>query len=234
LAISGLTALVLCAVAVAFALRGGEAPLHGVPVLASSAIAWGGGFLQAVVVAMNALRRDRAEGIVHLFVTRTSSVRGYVIARVGGLAALLFAVVGGGSLLVSIVAILAAAGASAVTRTFGAAVAALVFALAFAVVIAPVAFATLGARPRASGYLVLLLVLVFPEVLAGKLGGVFPSEVTELCAIPSALDALRSSLLLGSFDPFRTLRALVALAIFVGVASFFVRRDVLRLEREGV
>ena len=65
-AVSVLTALVLCAVAFAFARRGGDAPVQSMPILASSALAWGGGFLHAVAISAGALRRDRAEGIRHL------------------------------------------------------------------------------------------------------------------------------------------------------------------------
>lgn len=232
--VSALTALVLAVLALAFARRGGDAPVASVPVLASSAIAWGGGFLQAVVVAMGALRRDRVEGIRHLFVMRTTSLRGYLVARVGGLAAVLAVVVGGGTLLVSALAIVAATQTQAVLRTVHTTLGALVFALAFAVVMAPVAFAALGARTRMSGYLVLLLFLVVPELVASTLAGALPSEVTELFAIPSALAALRSSLAPGSVEPVRFLRAFVALAIFTGIALALVRRDAAAVEREDV
>ena len=117
LAVSGLTAVVLAVVAVAFARRGGDAPVDSLPLLTSSAIAWGGGFLLAVSAAAGALRRDRGDGIRDLFVTRTTSLRGYVVARVGGLAAVLAATVGGGTLLVSGVAILAATRTATVLRT---------------------------------------------------------------------------------------------------------------------
>lgn len=230
--VSALTAIVLAVLALAFARRGGDAPVESVPVLASSAIAWGGGFLQAVVVAMGAFRRDRVEGIRHLFVMRTTSLRGYLVARVGGLAAVLAVVVGGGTLLVSALAIVAATQTQAVLRTLHTTLGALVFALAFAVVIAPVAFAALGARTRMSGYLVLLLFLIVPELVASTLAGALPSEVTELFAIPSALAALRSSLAPGSVEPVRFLRALVALAIFAGIALALVRRDAAAVERE--
>ena len=230
--VSALTALVLAVLAIAFARRGGDAPVESVPVLASSAIAWGGGFLQAVAVAMGALRRDRVEGIRHLFVTRTTSLRGYLVARVGGLAVVLAIVVGGGTLLVSALAIVAATQTQAVLRTAHTTFSALVFALAFAAVMAPVAFAALGARTRMSGYLVLLLFLIVPELVANMLSGALPSEVTELFAIPSALASLRSSLAPGWVEPIRFLRALVALAIFAGIAVALVRRDAVAVDRE--
>ncbi len=230
--ISALTVLALCVLAFAFARRGGDAPVESVPVLASSAVAWGGAFLQAVAISAGALRRDRVEGIRHLFVTRTASPNGYVLARVGGLAAVLATVVGGGTLIVFAAALVGAARAHAVGRTIHSTLGAVVYALAFAAVIAPVAFAALGARTRLSGYFFLLLVLVLPEILANALTGPLPSEVTELCAIPSALAALRSALAPGNVDVLRFLRALVAVAIFAGVAIYFVRRDVLVAESE--
>jgi hypothetical protein len=230
--VSALTALGLCLFAFALARRGGDAPVDSMPIIASSALAWGGGFLQAVSVAASALRRDKAEGIRHLFVTRTTSLRGYVVARVGGLAAVLGLVVGGGTFLVSAVALLAAMNGQVALRTFHASLSAIVYAVAFAAVVAPIAFAALGARTRVSGYFYLLLVLVVPSILANMLSGPVPSELTELCAIPTALAALRSSIAPGSVDVFRFLRALVALAVFAGLGVFFVVRSSTRLERE--
>lgn len=231
-AVSVLTALVLCAVAFAFARRGGDAPVQSMPILASSALAWGGGFLHAVAISAGALRRDRAEGIRHLFVSRTTSVHGYLLARVGGLAVVLAVVVAGGTAIVSLAALVGATQTHAVARTLQSTFSALVYSLAFAAVIGPVAFAALGARTRLSGYFALLLVLVVPEMLSNMLTGPLPSEVTELCAIPSALAALRSSLAPGSVDPFRFFRALVAVTLFAGVATFLVRRRLLVVESE--
>ena len=83
--------------------RGPQAPAHDVPLLASSALAWGGGFLLAFAAAAHALRRDRAEGIRALFVARTTSLRGYLLARVGGLAVLIALCVAGGTLVCGLV-----------------------------------------------------------------------------------------------------------------------------------
>jgi hypothetical protein len=234
MAVSVLTAVALGILALAMARRGGDAPVHSMPVLASSAIVWGGGFLQAVAVSAGALRRDRTEGIRHLVLTRTTSLRGYLLARVTGLASVLAAVSAGGTLFVSVVAIAVATQTHTVARTVHATFSAVVYAVAFAIVIAPIAFAALGARTRVSGYAYLLLVLVLPEFLSTMLSGSLSSEVTELCAVPSALAALRSSIAPGTVDPLRLLRTLVALAIFAGVAMLFVRREVLRVEREDV
>jgi hypothetical protein len=233
IAISIVTTVVLSLFALMFAVRGGDAPVHDVPILASSAIAWGGGFLQAFAVAAHALHRDRTEGIRQLYVARTTSLRGYVLARVGGLAAMLGIVVGGGTLLSGLIAILASTRMHAVPKTLHATLAAVVFALAFAAVVAPVAFAALGARTRVGGYLFLLGIIVLPEVLASALSGVLPIEVTEVIAIPSALGALRSSLAPGSVNGFRFVRAIVALTIVIGIALAWVRRDAKAIERAG-
>lgn len=232
MAVSVLTVLGLGVLALAFARRGGDAPVETLPVLTSSAIVWGGGFLQAVAVSAGALRRDRAEGIRHLLVARTTSQRGYLVARVGGLATVLAIVAGGGTLFVSAIAILGATRTHALAVTLQSALSSVVYAVAFAIVIAPVAFAALGARTRVSGYFFLLIILVVPEMLGSMLASVMPSEVIELCAIPSALAALRSSIAPGSFDAFRLVRALVALAVFATVAMVLVRRDVALVGRE--
>jgi hypothetical protein len=227
MAVSVVTALGVAAIALTLASKGGDAPVSSVPLLASSAIVWGGAFLQAVGVAAGAFRRDRVEGIRQLFVTRTTSLRGYLFARVAGLAAVLAIVAGGGTLLVSGITIVVATQKQSLLATLHTTLGAVLYALAFAAVIAPVAFATLGSRTRLGGYFALLLVLVFPELVVNVLGSRLPSDLAELCAIPSALAALRSSLS-GSFDPLRLLRAAVALAVFGGIAALLVRRDAAR------
>jgi hypothetical protein len=230
IAISVFTALGACLLAVWFAFRDGDAPVRSVPVLASGAIAWGGAFLHAVVASMNGLRRDRTEGVTLLFLLRTTSLRDYTIARLFGLAGVLALEVAGGTLVVSLVSVLAAARVTAVAFVLPSAAGSIVFGLAFALVIAPVAFATLGARGRGTGYLALLFVLVVPELVAPQLRSVLSEDVAELCAIPSALDALRSSIASG--DLLRALRALLALGLISSVASLIAHRDVVRLERE--
>lgn len=220
-----------CAIAIAIGRRGGDAPVHTVPIVTSSALAWGAGFLLAFSSAAHALRRDRAEGVQHLLVARTTSLRAYVIARIGGLAAVIAAVVAGGTLLTGIVAIAASTKTGSLPRTLQATGAAFVFSIAFAAVLAPIAFAALGARSRVGGYFFLLFVIVLPELFAGLLSGWLPDALLEVIAIPSALAALRSALAPGSFDALRTMRALVAIALWILFASFLVRRTVAMLDR---
>jgi hypothetical protein len=229
--VCAVTVLVVAVLAIALAARGKTAPLHDVPLVASSALAWGGGFLHAFATAAHALRRDKTDGIRDLLALRTTSLRGYLVARVGGLAALLAIVLAGGTLVCGLVCALASARLGAVPRTLQATLAGVVFAIAFAVVVAPVAFAALGARSRIGGYLFLIGVVVIPELVASSLASVLPESVTEVLSIPSALAALRGALAPGGLDPLRALRAAVALAVFVGIASMLVRRDAILLER---
>lgn len=233
LAICVLTVLVGCGAAVSFASRGEGAPTHDVPLVASSALAWGGGFLLAFSAAASALRRDRLEGVRDLFVTRTTSLRGYLLARVGGLAALLALVVAGGTALTGMLAILASVKAGALGLTLQASAAAVVYGFAFSFVVAPIAFAALGARTRIGGYFYLILILVLPEMLTSALGRALPSELLEVCAIPSALAALRASLAPGTTDAFRFLRAVVALFVFASGGMLWIRRELSRMEEEG-
>jgi hypothetical protein len=225
------TVLFACAIAVAIARRGGDAPVHTVPLVTSSALAWGAGFLLAFSSAAHALRRDRTEGVQHLLVARTTSLRAYIIARIGGLAAVIAIVVAGGTLLTGVVAIAASVKSGGIPRTLQATGASFVFAIAFAAVVAPLAFAALGARSRVGGYFFLLFVIVLPELFAGLLNGLLPESLLEVLAIPSALSALRSALAPGSFDALRTMRALVAIALWILFASFLVRRTVAMLDR---
>jgi hypothetical protein len=235
LVISALTVIVLGVVGVLLGRRGDDAPVWDVPIVASSALAWGGAFLQAFSTSSGALRRDRSAGIQQLFRSRTLSIRGYVVGRIGGLAFWLAIAVAGGTLVIGAASLLAAAHAHAFARTLQATIASAVYGLAFALVIAPVAFAALGSRSRAGGYLALLGVVILPELVvtaAGGVSGPIPNEVAELFALPSALAALRASLAPETSDAWRFVRAFGALTVFAIVATSIVRRDALLLERD--
>jgi len=224
------TTVALSLVAVLLSSRGPQAPAHELPLLASSALAWGGGFLLAFAAAAHALRRDRAEGIRELFVSRTTSLRGYLLARVGGLAALIALVVGGGTLVCGLAAIAASARIGPLPRMLHATLAGVVFALAFAVVVAPVAFAALGARSRIGGYLFLLGVVTVPEILVLVMGSVLPESVADVLSIPSALAALRSAIAPGTVDLWRAVRAGIALSFVVALATYVVRREAILVD----
>jgi len=233
IAISIVTALVLAVVAVLLAAKGPQSPAHDVPIVASSALAWGGGFLLAFSAAAHALRRDRSDGIRGLFVARTTSLRGYLMGRVGGLAVLIALVVAGGTLLCGLAAMGAASRAGAVPRIVQATGAGIAFAIAFAAVVSPVAFAALGARSRLGGYLFLITVVMVPELVVMAMGSALPESVADVMSIPSALSALRSSLAPGTLDLARTARAIVALTLVVAFAMFLVRRDAIEIDRPG-
>lgn len=233
LVVAILTVVLFVVLALALAVRGGDAPVHDVPILASSALAWGAGFLIAVAVAMNCFARDRADGIRDLFVLRAGSSNAYLTARLGGLAAVLILVVGGGTVICGTCAILGAVRVGVVLRTFQATVASVVFAIAFAAIVAPLAFVSLASRSRLRGYGLLLALLVLPEILAAGLRDVLPAEITDVLAIPSALAALRAGLAPHTASLFRVVRALVALGVFGAVFAFVLRRDVRAIMRRG-
>jgi hypothetical protein len=224
------TTIALSLIAGVLTARGPQSPAHEVPILASSALAWGGGFLLAFAVAAHALRRDRTEGMRELFVARTTSLRGYLFARVGGLALLVALCVAGGTLVCGLVGTAGAARASGVPDMLQATLAAVVFSLAFSAVVAPVAFAALGARSRIGGYVFLIAVITIPELIVAMMGSSLPSSVADVLSIPSALGALRTSLSPGSVDLWRTMRALIALSLVVAFAMFLVRRDAILVD----
>jgi hypothetical protein len=224
------TTIALSLIAGVLTARGPQSPAHEVPILASSALAWGGGFLLAFAVAAHALRRDRTEGMRELFVARTTSLRGYLFARVGGLALLVALCVAGGTLVCGLVGTAGAARASGVPAMLQATLAAVVFSLAFSVVVAPVAFAALGARSRIGGYVFLIAVITIPELIVGMMGSSLPPSVADVLSIPSALAALRTSLSPGNVDLWRTVRALIALSLVVAFAMFLVRRDAILVD----
>lgn len=227
-----LTIAIVALVGVAFGTRGAKAPVHDIPIVASSALAWGGGFLLAFAAAAHALRRDRTEGVRDLVLARTRSLRGYLVARVGGLAVLLALLVAGGTLICGVVAVIAAAKVASVPRTLQATGAAMVFSIAFAAVVSPVAFAALGARSRMGGYIFLLALVTIPELVVGSLGSSIPDGLADVLSIPSALAALRSALAPGTAEIGRSLRALVAILFFIAFAVAIVRRDAARIELE--
>ncbi len=228
-----ITAAAMAVVAVMLASKGPRSPAHDVPLLASSALAWGGGFLLAFSASAHALRRDRTEGIRALFVARTTSLRGYLLGRVGGLAALIALVVAGGTLFCGLAAMGGASRAASVPRILQATFAGMAFAVAFAAVVAPIAFAALGARSRLGGYVFLICVVSLPEVLVMTMGSALPESVSDVLSIPSALGALRTSLAPGTLDLARSARAIVALTLVVAFATFLVRRDALRIDEPG-
>lgn len=230
--ISALTVVALAILAFSLGAKGPNAPVHDVPIIASGALAWGGAFLLAFAAASHALRRDRTDGVRDLVSLRTTSLGGYLVTRVGGLAMLLALIVAGGTLLCGGASLLAAARIGAVPKTLQATFAGVVYGLAFAAVVAPVAFAALGTRSRFGGYLYLIGVVVIPELVAAVLEGVMPVQVTEVLAIPAALSALRAGLSPGSVDLFRVLRAMLALGVFTMIAVALVRREAIMVEKE--
>ncbi|GAC1526565.1 MAG: hypothetical protein NVS3B10_24870 [Polyangiales bacterium] len=231
IAICASTTLALSLIAGVLSGRGPQSPAHDVPILASSALAWGGGFLLAFAAAAHALRKDRAEGLRELFVARTMTLGGYLLARVGGLAALIALCVAGGTAICGLVGIAGAARASGVPAMVHATGAAVVFSLAFSAVVAPVAFAAVGARSRLGGYVFLIAIVAIPELVVGLMGSSLPSSVADVLSIPSALGALRTSLAPGTVDLSRTMRALIALSLVASFAMFLVRRDAILVER---
>ncbi len=62
------------------------------------------------------------------------------------------------------------------------------------------------------------------------LGSSLPSSIADVLSIPSALGALRSSLAPGTVDLYRAARALLALTVFIALATLFVRRDAIRVD----
>jgi hypothetical protein len=209
----------IASVVVALALHGlaedGARTADALPVVASSAIAWGAGVTLAFGGALRALQRDREDGIVALARARGVTAGQYVRGRVAGLVVVLAAAVGG-AILVASLAALVAAGASTRAARLGAG--AVAYALAFAATLGPVAMATLGGRSRAGGYLAFLAVLALPELLASWTGALLPDGWHELTSIPAALAAVRSGVAAPIVNGAQLARALAALSAVVALA----------------
>jgi hypothetical protein len=225
IAIGILTVLGMAVVAIVLSGRGARPPLHTIPIVTSSMLAWGGGFTLAFAVAVHALRRDVEGGIRHMLEGRAVDLRGYLLVRVGGLAAVIGVVVAGGTLVVGLFASLLAIGSGGVGRSLQATLASVAFGLAFAAVIAPTALFALGARKRLGGYLFLFFIVVFPELVVETVGDAIPRWLADMLTIPSALGALRGSLTPGVVDLASFARSLVSVAIYATATTLLVRRE---------
>jgi hypothetical protein len=227
-------AIVLFAMAASLVIARGahSQELASVPLLTSSALAWGAGTLLAFGASVHAFRRDRQQGMRALLAARGRSDGEYLASRILGLTQILAALTAGGTVAAGAAASLAARSPSLAIRTIDCTGASVVFALAFAATLAPIALAALGARSRVGGYLALVAVLVIPEVLQNWSARVLPEGWAELTSIPGALMALRSSLLPDAFDALRFARAFAVLALLVVLSLLVVRRQLARFDRE--
>jgi ABC-type transport system involved in cytochrome c biogenesis permease component len=227
IAISVLTTLGAIAYAIAMS-REDAPPLASLPGVTASALAWGGGFLFAVAASARAFDRDEKNGIRQLVRARGVSLVTYTIGRVFGLAITLSLIVGIGSLVTGgVCALLAQDSRMLVGR---ATLATLVYALAFGFLVAPLAAATLGARARGAGYLMLIAVLVIPESLQDSLDSL-PDRWRALFGIPSAMGTLRDSLTPAHLDLPLAGAALVVVILVSLVALLFSVEQALRASR---
>jgi len=216
------------ALAVVLARHGKTETLPDVPLVASSALAFGVGVLVAFAASTRAFRRDEDDGIRALLRARGVTTSGYLAGRLAGLAACLAALVSGGSFLVGVVALFAARGRLTALHTLQASVAAAIFGVAFALTFGPVAMATLGGRSRGGGYLALLSVLVVPELVAPALDRYVAHRWVEVCSIPGALAALRTSIAPVGVDPSMLGRALTALVVIMVTSLLIIRAELAR------
>jgi hypothetical protein len=221
-------------IAVGFALvrHGSAATLVQLPAAASSALAWGAGVPVAFAASIHAFREDRARGIRSLLHARGARAGEYAAGRVLGLAAVLFAVVGGGTVVSGGTGVLFASTVGAWGRAVESLGASLVFALAFALVMSPMTLAAIGGRSRAGGYLGLLGLLVLPEVLEPWTSTLVPGDWSDLLSVPSALSALRSSLTAHAVDGVRFARAACVVAAFAALCFALARTEIARLDAE--
>lgn len=232
LAVAALTTLGACVTAVVLAAGEAGDGLVEVAAATSSALAWTAGILVAVPASVEALRYDRRRGIRALLLARGVTAKTYARGRVAGLAAILFGVVGGGTLIAGCVAFLAASRAGAGARAFEGLIASLAYVVAYVGVVAPLAFAVLGARPRAGGFVTFIALLVVPELAKPWTSDLVPPAWGDLLGLPSALSALRASLAPHALDPARFARAAFVLAAFAVLAFAFVQAEIAWLDGE--
>jgi hypothetical protein len=230
IALGGLVTLV--AVAVALVRHGSAATLVPLTAATSSALAWGAGVPVAFAASLHAFRQDRARGIRALLHARGARARDYTYGRVLGLALLLFAVVGGGTLVTGGVSLLAAATVGASGQALRALAGSLVFALAFALVMSALSLASIGGRSRGGGYLGLLVLLVVPELIERWTSALVPDEWGDLLSVPSALAALRASLTSPELDAATFARAACVVLAFAALCFALVRTEIARIDAD--
>jgi hypothetical protein len=228
-------ATVLVAIGVTLApsvARAAVPPLAQVSAATAKALAWGAGVLVAFAGSAQALQSDRRDGVRALLRARGVTAGEYAAGRVVGLAIVLAVVVAGGTFVVGLVAVLVAVrgGAGAAGVALQGLAASVVFGVAFAGVVAPLAMAALGARSRTGGYLVLLAVLAVPQALEPWTSLLVPRGWGDLLAVPSALAALRASLMPPGIDGARAARAACVLAAIAAACFAAVRAEIARVD----
>jgi hypothetical protein len=203
-------------------------PLASLPGVTASALAWGAGFLFAVAASARAFDRDEKDGIRFLARARGLSLVTYTIGRVFGLAITLSLIVGIGSLVTG--GVCAALAHDSRMLVGKATLACVVYALAFGCLVAPLAAATLGARARGTGYLILVALLVIPEALQDSLDSL-PERWRALFGIPSVMNVLRDSLTPAHRDLPLAGAALVVVILVSVVAMLFSLEQAVRASR---
>jgi hypothetical protein len=225
---------VVTAVVVALRVAGSSAtpPFVAVSTVTSSALAWGAGVLAAFAGATQSLRRDRQVGVRLLVAARGGSRSAYVAGRVAGVSIVVAALVAGGCLVTGLVTVLAATRAGLAGRALQGTLAATTYGVAFAFTVAPLAMAALSARRRAGGYAWFALLLVVPELLRPSVSALVPRGWRDLVSVPSALAALRESLLAPGLDVARLVRASFVLTVIAVVCLALARAGLARVDAE--
>jgi hypothetical protein len=221
LALTAALAIVFVVAAAVLSRGSAHAPFAELQVIASSALAWGCGFLIALGASWRILRTDAEEGIFSLVRTRGVSLDGYLLARIGGVATCVLVAVAGG-VLITALACIAFSTPSQIPRTIHASVATLAYAIAFSICAAPLAMAALGARSRGAGYAILFLLLIIPDLAAPWTSDVVPYAWRDVVSIPRMLAAIRGSLLV-RVDAYALARGAVAVCIVAGLCTLLAR-----------
>lgn len=158
----------------------------------AAALLWGPGVLFAFPTALRAFVQDARTGVRALVVLRGGSEASYLVYRIGGLASAMALSLGSAALFVGAACAWAARDGDVLGGTLAAAAAAFVHVTFGSVLVATVAFAAVGARTRAGGYLRFLAWLVFPGFALALVGA--PPALREIGSIDEVLATLRGAL----------------------------------------
>jgi hypothetical protein len=183
------------------AVAGRLSPMALVALLATKALAWGPGALVCFTVATRVYERDRAQGRCALIEARGLTAD-YPWARIFATVVAIATPVSIGTLLMIAISALIALRGSDLASALRGGMPALAYATAFCLVLGPLMVALLAHRPRGSGYLAILSVLVLPELLAPVTRTFVPQDMTS---IPAALEGLAQALAPAQGDARRAL-----------------------------
>ncbi len=183
------------------------------PVAASNAMTLGPGVFVVLALTVDVFRRDRREGVWNYYRSRGVRFNEYARTRMLGAFVLTFLAVFAAPLLLGMVGLLFAPNARLSMAMLGTFVGVTLFSLSYAALLVALAWAAFAPRPFAKGYVMVLLVMVLPEIVAPYVSGWLPEGWVDLLTVRTLLASFRASLLPGGWDVHVMAKHVLALGV---------------------